>query len=197
MKKLLIIFTGLMGLLFSLATFAQEKNGDQQIIMYSKPNAQTIVEKLPGDAALVPIFQNKKWVKVGDPANGNVGWVNKKQLRKAREAFYRPDIQTIYIHSDQSSNGKPQLNIVAYKNGQKLSQEQAQRLYEKVRKQQMHEMKHMRRMFDHELISMRQSFQMMPVFQPMIVLPASTAQRMQPLRKPAAPKAKKNDELES
>lgn len=176
MKKLKLAFTALLGLVVAAPALAANTD---QIIVYSAPNTQKVLEKLPGDASLIPIYRQKQWVKVGDPRNGRVGWVNKKQVRKAREAFFRPDIQTIYIHTDRAKSGKPQLNIVAYKNGKKLSPEQAQRLYQRMRKNQLREMRrmrHMTRWMD------QQFFETAPMFQPMIVLPAPPPKAAQPLK---------------
>lgn len=172
MKKRLLAYVAVLGMLFSLPTLALEKTGNKEILLYATPTSKTLEEKLPGDAALIPIYREKDWVKVGDPRNGKVGWVNRKQLREARQAFYRPDIQTIYIHTDRNAKGKPELNIVAYKNGEKLSPEQAKHMYEKIRKQQMHEMKLMHASFYREMKSMEQVFNTMPMYQPMFVLPA-------------------------
>ena len=144
MKKIGIILAGVISLLFSPALFAAQT---PSIRLYAMPNTRKLIETLPGNAALVPIYQQKKWVKVGDPRNGKVGWVNKQQWRDARTAFFRPDIQTVYIHSDRNKKGKPALNIVAYKNGKALSAEQAKRLYRKIRQQQVHEARRMERLF--------------------------------------------------
>ena len=67
-------------------------------------------------------------------------------MRKAREAFFHPGIQMIYIHTNRNKNGKPQLHIVAYQNGKKVSPEQARCMYDRMRKNQMQEMRHMRHM---------------------------------------------------
>ena len=101
-----------------------------------------------------------------------MGWVDKKQVHNARVAFYRPDIQTVYIHNDRNAKGKPELNIVAYRNGKQLSKEQASALYENMRKQQQREMRNMQYMSNwmHEMSSG------MPLFAiaPLMVLPQET-----------------------
>jgi hypothetical protein len=141
----LILVTTLLGLLISSPLSAAERG---TILLYAAPNNGKLVEKLPGNTALIPIYQQKKWLKVGDPRNGKVGWVNRQQWQAARNAFYRPDIQTVYIHSDHNKKGKPEFNIVAYKNGKKLSPELAKRLYRKIRQQQIQQARSMRRSFN-------------------------------------------------
>jgi len=117
------------------------------IRLFSAPDSNKIVQELPGNAVLVPIYRKGLWCEVGDPATGKVGWVNTQQLEKARQDFYRSDIQTVFIHSSQSPQGKPELSVVAYVNGKKVSQEDAKRLYQKIRKQQLWQLKRPRMIF--------------------------------------------------
>ena len=193
MKNLALLLVGVLATLFVMPTLAvnatntSQKNNDQ-ILIYSAPHSGKILKRLPGNVALVAIYRQKDWIKVGDPRNGQVGWVNSKQMHQAREAFFRPDIQTIYIHTDRNHNGKPELNVVAYKNGKKLSPEQAQQLYEKMRKSQLREINHVRRMtqwIDDSFFRMEQS-----MFQPIVILPAlpqqTSRQESQPIKKPSS-----------
>ncbi|MCB1828339.1 MAG: hypothetical protein KDH94_07915 [Coxiellaceae bacterium] len=175
MKKLLLL---VIAFFLTTTTFAAAKD---QILLYNTPKGDKVLDRLPGNAALIPIYQKKDWVKVGDPRNGHVGWVNKKQVREARNAFFRPNIQTVYIHSDESKNGKPQLNIVAYRNGKKLSQAEAKRMYEQMRKNQIAELKRMRHM----------TRWMDEVFQPIVILPSA------PMKKQTVQQTKTNKILES
>lgn len=189
MKKLFLLLISLLTMFLIVPSFAEDsaskaskaKNltnnpankqqtanhyNNGQIMVYSAPDGKQILAKLPANTSLIPIYRQKDWIKVGNPRNGQVGWVNKAQLRQARKAFFRPDIQTIYIHSDRNKNGKLQLNIVAYKNGEKLSAEQAKRLYEVMRENQLRDMRRMTRWMD------EQFFEMAPIFQPVIMMPA-------------------------
>lgn len=183
MKKFRILLVGSLATCLTVAAFAANKKEEAnnankkkanagQIIVYSAPDTKKILEKLPGNAVIIPIYRQKEWVKIGDPKNGKVGWVNKEQVSKARQAFYRPDIQTIYIHADRNAKGKPQFSIVAFRNGEKLSPSEAKRLYEKMRKSQMREMKRVRYM-THWMNE--EFYEAMPPAQPMIVLPAAKA----------------------
>ncbi len=134
---------------------------------------------------------------LGNPKDGIVGWVNKQQVKKVRQTFYRPDIQTIYIHSDRAKSGKPVLNIVAYKNGKKLSPAEAKKLYGKIRKQQerqMHDMQRMNRMMRRQQYNMNQLFNGFwtnePWVKPVIIFP-EPGQNIKPN------KSAKDDELDS
>ena len=111
-----------------------------QVNLYAKPQVfAKVIETINPNRRLVPIFRNGEWVKVGDPRDGKVGWINKKQYRKAYNNFYRPDVQTIFVNSNNNKDGKPVVNIVAYSNGKKLTEKQAKALYERMQKQQQHQ----------------------------------------------------------
>ena len=98
------------------------------------------VKKINVTTPFVKITQsqeNPAWIKVGlHNAQGTVGWLNTKQYRQAQDAFYQPDIQTVFVHVTHEANGKPTYNVVAYKNGQKVTDQQAREFYHKIRREQ-------------------------------------------------------------
>jgi len=146
-KPHIIILFGLLQLFLSIPILAANKiqPSEDRIIMYSNYHAKKVIEKVLANTALVPIYRQKGWIKMGNPKNGHVGWVNEQQMQQARRVFFRPDIQTIYMHTDHNARGKLQLNIVAYRNGRKLSSQEAQHLYQTMRRNQQHEIKRMQR----------------------------------------------------
>ncbi|PHQ80444.1 MAG: hypothetical protein COB66_04760 [Coxiella sp. (in: Bacteria)] len=116
-------------------TFAA-KEGATTIKLYAAPDFSKVLATIPVNANLTSIIQKKDWVKVGDRTNGQVGWINTKQYRKAREAYDEPNIQTVYVNATENNEGKPTVNIIAYKNGKKLSDKEAKLFYKKMLKQQ-------------------------------------------------------------
>jgi len=119
----------------------------EQINLYQEANAKShVVGKVSPQSNLVMIMRKGQWVKVGDRSNGQVGWINRKQYISAREKWMRPDIQQVYVNVEKDpKTGKMVYNVVAYKNGKKLSEEKAQQLYQKLRLQQQKEWKNSRR----------------------------------------------------
>lgn len=168
MKKGLSIIFGACVLFTANAGLAANtsKTLEKQVMLYAKPDPNSDVEAiLDPDVQLVPIFQQKDWLRVGNPANGQVGWVNTLQYHQAREAFYQPTIQTVFIHVDQDAHGKSTLSVVAYKNGAKLTDSEAKALYVRLREQQQDEYRQMQHfslrvddMMTRELITMHQFF---------------------------------------
>lgn len=125
-----------------------------QVTLYAKPNSHSpAIGSISTHTPIVTIVssKNQQWVKVGDHSNGQVGWININDYRHARWASQhqqrsgtnRPphqplttstnDANSIYI-TVNNKNGQQQ--ITAYKNGKKLNQEQAKRLWQRMQQRQ-------------------------------------------------------------
>lgn len=84
MKKSIFAYLSLLfasaALTFPLGVFAAE------IPLYDQPNAGAkVVGNIDTSVGVIPIYTptNSEWVKVGDPRNGNVGWLKSADLSKA------------------------------------------------------------------------------------------------------------------
>ena len=145
MKKRLITCLGIT-LLLSGSLWANQKPSPT-IKLYANPTLKAkVLGTTTQEHALVPFHRNAKkqhWVKVGNSNNGQVGWVNLNQVEKFHQTEAKastPDIQTFFISSETHTtgkDGKPVINVVAYKNGQKVSNKEAQKLYKKMRGDQI------------------------------------------------------------
>lgn len=139
MKKLVTLSTLALALSSSIS-LAVAKNPVPEVTLYQAPNVGKIVETVPVTTYLTPIFRQHDWLKVGDSSNGQVGWININQYYKTRDAFYKPTIQTVYIsRSTVNKNGKPTITVVAYRNGEKISDTEAKALYTQLAEQQAKE----------------------------------------------------------
>ncbi|MBN2689718.1 MAG: SH3 domain-containing protein [Gammaproteobacteria bacterium] len=162
-------------LIFFVAPFGFAKNKDINTInLYDAPHAGAkVVAKINPSHRLIPIFRQKGWIKVGNPINGNIGWVNKKEYHQALNKLIKQQnkISSTYVQVT-SNNGKE--TITAYENGKKLNKMQAKKLYKKMRHQQQLERRHFHRMwkrwhryFNQNMFDMNN--EMLPM-QPMIVV---------------------------
>lgn len=140
-------------------------NSSEQVLLYQDANDSKIIAKLSPTVRLVPIFQQKNWVKVGNLTNGQVGWINLEQYRHAQAAYFQPNVQTMFIQVEKDHAGKPTVNVIAYQNGAKLTDQQAKSLYQRIKKQQEEQFKQMERfsrsldgMFDSDFINMQHLF---------------------------------------
>lgn len=164
MKKILITTLTMLTLLtsaaaFSAATQAPVKQITQPatIDLYASPNASSkIVKKIPIDSDLAIIFHKDGWVEVGDHTTGVTGWLSLKQYQSAKQSFYqshfRANVNTLFIQMAKNKNGK--ITVEAYRNGKKLSEKEANKLYQHMRVQQEMQWKtiaHFNHMLTHEV----------------------------------------------
>lgn len=84
MKKSIFLYLSLLftsaALMSPLGVFAAE------ISLYDQPNASAkVIGKIDTSIGVIPIYTptNSEWIKVGDPRNGNVGWLKSADLSKA------------------------------------------------------------------------------------------------------------------
>lgn len=204
-KNGIIILSLLVSFLLPTQTVLAEglaKDISSQIVLYEQPDKTSKISAIlnPG-VRIVPVFQQNGWIKVGNPQNGQIGWVNVQEYHRAREIFYKPDIQTVFVHIDQSPEGKASLNVVAYKNGNKLTDQQAKALYERLRAQQEAEYRQMQQ-FSRQVDDMvtRQLTTMHQFFDNAWRSSAHTAPELdpgQPLPKLNSPVAKKEVKAEN
>ncbi|ATN86732.1 SH3 domain-containing protein [Coxiella burnetii] len=151
MRRLLVSFSIFFCILSGSITYAttqQSQQSSPQVNLYEKPQSNAkILQKLSPAERLIPIYRQKGWIKVGDPRNGEVGWVNRDQYYEALQKYYQPDIQTVFIRAEHNEKGKRTIDVVAYKNGKKLTDKEAQQLYEQIKNQQAKESRYMRHVF--------------------------------------------------
>jgi len=74
MKRFMVAFLGLISFSALAATLSLYQNPD------SKSN---VIASVKEGQAIIPIFHHGEWIKVGDPSNGNVGWVTQAALEKS------------------------------------------------------------------------------------------------------------------
>ena len=116
-------------LLFSSSIFAATIN------LYATPKGEKAIARItPGDR-VVPIFEQKGWVKVGIAKDGKVGWMHKDDLY--------PKSSSIYINVKKNEKDDKEI-ITAYRDGKKLSEQESKALYEKLKIQQAKQQQEMR-----------------------------------------------------
>jgi len=84
------------------------------IDLYEQPKDGKPIATVNSDAGIISIFtpKNSDWVKVADPANGNVGWVKSKDLENA----------TVQMNMIQTTNNGHHYQMIQYKHpSQQLS----------------------------------------------------------------------------
>lgn len=164
---------------FLLTSFAFAKNID----LYDQPKKDAkIVGKIDTETGIIPIFTPKdtNWVKVADPRNGNVGWIQSNELNSTGNTSFT-FTQSIV------NNGSPTQNyMIQFGSPQKLTPEEAQAMFKKMEIRQQAIQKDMQDMMN-TMFKNTQMTTPMPVFVPVIMVP--TQQSAAP-KKAAEVKAK-------
>lgn len=108
----------------------------KQIILYETPSLNSkIVAKVELSQILIPIYKQEGWVKVGNPNNGTVGWVNIEQYSKIISDLVKPIVQTIYVQTNKGlEKGKEQITV--YENGIQVDQKRAEELLKQINSKQ-------------------------------------------------------------
>ncbi len=115
-------------------------NSNAKVIVYASPEGKNVLTKVDPNKQLVWIYHKGDWIKVGNPKNGKIGWINIKQYQQARIDYFQPDLKAVYVHMDQDpKTGKRTLSVVAFKKGKKLSDKDAKTLYKNLQKQEREE----------------------------------------------------------
>lgn len=129
-NKIFLLF--IVCIFFTIPCFASTTtlvNNDLQLRDTPQDNAK-IIATIPHGKPYIPIFSENGWTKIGDPSNGNVGWINNSQLKSA--APFK-----IFIHRQEdkpSSNGNYQ--IIEF-SGNPFNQQQIDNFLKQMQSQQV------------------------------------------------------------
>lgn len=174
MKNLFKYFLAVL-LALPLAGFAKE------VSLYDNPDANAkAIGKIDIAAGVVPIFSSKdgKWMKVGDPRNGNVGWIKSDDMSNKDGSTSFTFTQRVI--NDGKSNDGSTIQVIQYGNPHnKLAAEQAQQYIEKLQLQQINMQRDMQSVIQRMIKEMNSVYNMdmngmgmMPMIVPVVIMPA-------------------------
>lgn len=132
--------------------------------LYEQPNNKSkVIATISKGQPLIPIYFQNDWVKVADPSNGNVGWVNRKTL--SDEGYPTFQVKTF---GKETKNGNMQgYQIIQYSSGaQPLDQKQMDAMIKSFQIQESDMQKQMHQAFE----AWSQPI-LVPVLQPIILMP--------------------------
>lgn len=151
------------------------------ITLYENPTTSSkVLATLPQAQALIPIFTQNDWVKVANPQNGDVGWVQKNNLNNATTITVtqqNPDTQQ-YVITEKNKDGtiKNTYRVIQYSGGNQLSPQQAQAAFDRIRMQQQKMQEDLNKMISDTFRGIGQPvangvmFQNFPVLPPVIII---------------------------
>lgn len=102
--------------------------------LYEQPDSHAkVIAKIDTEKGFVPIFSNKSkdWVKVGDPANGNTGWVKAEDITKATQSAHGYSVSQSF-----TNNGKYPQWTTQFSTAKPMTAEQNAEFWKKFEAQQ-------------------------------------------------------------
>lgn len=143
-----------------------------QINLYAQPNAKSkMVGSINLQKGVIPIYEKKDWMEIGDPNNGNVGWV--------KIADFKAESQKSGIFITQrfidTSKGPKAYEIFNYGSPQQLSANQTQTIMKQMELRHQMIEKNMRQTMQDLAKNFNQGFVSFPVIMPVVVVPESAA----------------------
>lgn len=107
----------------------------QSITLYDQPNQNAkVIGTADLSAGVISIFSpsnNSDWMKVGDPRNGNVGWVKTSDLKNVKGS------ESIVTQKVLTNNPSTSVQVLQVGDGPKLTKEQAQVLLREYQAKQI------------------------------------------------------------
>lgn len=132
MKKLIFgfnsIFLLVCSLIISSTVFAKEIN------LYDQPqDGAKAIGKVDLIVGVIPIFTSKdeKWMKVGDPRNGNVGWIKSNDVSDGGDASISYTQRVI-----NTGKGPTTYQLMQFGKPDNMTPEQSKAMMEQMQKQQ-------------------------------------------------------------
>lgn len=182
MKKIILSVAVMFFSILTLTAFAAAKP-PTGITLYETPdsNSRALATIAPG-SALVPIFTEKNWTKVGDTKTGQVGWVNNETLKQYGASSVKTVTRTLNTPQGQA------IEVLQY-NSQRLNQQQMDELMKNWKTTQENLNRSFNQMMNQSLFNLNQFLQEFnreqaqrasqnpsPLVQPMIIIPNAPAQ---------------------
>jgi hypothetical protein len=169
------------------------------INLYDQPKTDSkVVGTIESTNTMVPIFSDKSgnWMKVGDPKNGNVGWIKVSDVSNANTennlSGFSMTEQTV-----DTKNGPTTYRTIQFGNGTPANTESAQAIIQKIQSQQSLIQQQTQKAYNNLTRDMAVLYQAnpnvfnnpgFPMFMPVIIVPQQ-ATSPAPVTSPAKPVA--------
>jgi hypothetical protein len=160
-QKCLII---LLMLLFSPFCFAKI------LTLYDQPKADAkSIGTIDSEVGIIPIFTTKDntWIKVADPKNGNVGWIQSSDLNVNNSNGFSFSQKMI------STGHGPHSYVIQFGTPQLLTPEQSKEFFKRLQEQTQSIQENTQKMMQDIFKNMDQFEMQFPIIMPVIVMPNS------------------------
>jgi len=127
-RQIITLFCGISSLVFASALWAKPVN------LYEQPKTDSkVVGTIDSGSSMVPIISNPDgdWMKVGDPLNGNVGWLKVSEVSNSSNGATNTGFSM-----SQTINGPKTYRTVQFSNPKSLTPAEAKAFNEQMQKRQ-------------------------------------------------------------
>ncbi|PSV30916.1 hypothetical protein C9J44_20335 [Photobacterium sp. GB-27] len=103
MKRSILAFAGIAAVACMSTAVWAANNTTETIKLYQEPNVSAkVIETIKTDVPLITIYKNEGWSKVGDPSNGQTGWIQTVDLKNvdSASANVQPNQTTKTVKTD-------------------------------------------------------------------------------------------------
>jgi hypothetical protein len=149
-------------LLFSPFCFAKT------ITLYDQPKTDAkSVGTIDSEAGIIPIFTPKDstWIKVADPRNGNVGWIQSSELNTKDSNGFSFSQKII------STGNGPNSYVIQFGNPQLLTPEQSKAFFKRLQEQTQSIQLNTQKMMQDVFKNLEQFEMQFPIVMPVIIMP--------------------------
>lgn len=173
----------ILAIILLTSTIATTLTHANAITLYDQPNttAKTI-GTIDSEAGIIPIFTPKTgdWIKVGDPRNGNVGWIKSSDLHTAGNNGF-----SFSEHVISNGNG-PSSYIIQFGTPKSLSNDQINNYVKQMQQRNQAMQKEMQHMMKDMFNNFDQYMMHFPIIMPVVFVPQDTAPAAKKTAQPAA-----------
>lgn len=165
------------GLALSFGVFAKTIN------LYDQPmTTSKVVGSIDTASGVIPIFTPKggEWVKVGDPRNGNVGWIKSSDLASGTTTSFS------FTQKFENDGKAPETYKIEFGNLPSLNTQQSVEMIKKMQSQQEAIQKSMQKVMQEMMSNIYKLYQQQPqllhdngksaIIMPIVIVPAATLQ---------------------
>jgi hypothetical protein len=171
------------------------------INLYADPNnTAKVVGTIESSNTMVPIFSDKTgiWMKVGDPKNGNVGWIKVSDVTNAKSNGGGVSGFSMTEQTIDTKDGPTTYRTIQFGNGAPAHPESAQAIIQKIQAQQTQIQQQTQKAYTNLYRDMNVLYQTnpavfnnpgFPLFMPVIIVPPQSNAIAIPPTNPAKPVA--------
>lgn len=133
---------------------------NKAISVHETPDTKSkVLETIAAKQMIIPFFEQKDWVKIAYPKNGQVGWVVKADLSQNTLTVVSVNNprDDQYIVTQKSSDDNHKIySAVEYSNNTKFNQQQTEDLIKQIQLQQQQMQERFNKMFAQPIIIIQQ-----------------------------------------